>query len=590
MNILITSGRTIAQGNELYYKDRENYSVETGRCFVNPFDLLELDAVAGDSILLSTGTGEEVFTATPCEDVASGTIFLPCGPHANAILHAATRGTGAPDYKWIEGSARRVETLPRSGREILAEEGGAPLPLPEVQSGERAGEAVAIHDVVCPLCGCLCDDLVVRVEGGGVTSVDNACSLGAAKFLSQSRLRKPLVRDGGSWSETSYEEAIRSAADILAEAERPLLFGWSGTSAEAQCIGIHIAEAIGGVIDNCSSICHGPSLLGIQEAGHPGCTLGTVKNRADLVIYWGSNPIESHPRHLSRYTTFVNGRYREEGHHDRTLVVVDIRKTDTAKIADEFIQIRPGGDYAAFAALRAVLRGHAAILPATVAGIRRERLIWLADLCRNAQFGSLFTGIGLTQSPGRYKNVRSAIQFVDELNRYTKFTLTPMRGHWNVNGTNQTFSYLTGYPYGVDFSRGIPCYNPGETTAVDVLSRGEVDACLVIGADPGAHLPRRCNEHLAKIPTIVIDPFVSLTSSFATLHIPVACVGIDCEGTGYRMDSVPIRLRKVLDLGLPTDEEVLSALLERILERGQAGSAVIDERGAATTTRAPVIM
>ncbi|HRD26155.1 MAG TPA: molybdopterin dinucleotide binding domain-containing protein, partial [Methanoculleus sp.] len=92
MNFLITSGRTIAQGNELYYKDRENYSVETGRCFVNPFDLLELDAVAGDSILLSTGTGEEVFTATPCEDVASGTIFLPCGPHANAILHAATRG------------------------------------------------------------------------------------------------------------------------------------------------------------------------------------------------------------------------------------------------------------------------------------------------------------------------------------------------------------------------------------------------------------------------------------------------------------------------------------------------------------------
>ena len=56
------------------------------------------------------------------------------------------------------------------------------------------------------------------------------------------------------------------------------------------------------------------------------------------------------------------------------------------------------------------------------------------------------------------------------------------------------------------------------------------------------------------------------------------------------MDSVPIRLRKVLDLGLPTDEEVLSALLERILERGQAGSAVIDERGAATTTRAPASM
>lgn len=312
-----------------------------------------------------------------------------------------------------------------------------------------------------------------------------------------------------------------------------------------------------------------------------------MKNRADLVIYWGSNPIESHPRHLSRYTTFVNGKFRDEGHHDRTLIVVDIRKTDTAKIADEFIQIKPGGDYAVFSALLAILRGHADVLPASVAGIPRERLIWLADLCRNAQFGSLFTGIGLTQSPGRYKNVRSAIQFIDELNRYTKFTLTPMRGHWNVNGTNQTFSYLTGYPYGVDLSRGIPYYNPGETTIVDLLGRGEVDACLVIGADPGAHLPRRCNEDLARIPTIVIDPFVSLTSSFATLQIPVACVGIDCEGTGYRMDSVPIRLRKVLDLGLPNDEEVLSAMLEHILEREQGNSATVKERASPTAIGVP---
>ncbi len=316
--------------------------------------------------------------------------------------------------------------------------------------------------------------------------------------------------------------------------------------------------------------------MGIQEAGHPGCTLGAVKNRADVVIYWGLEPPHrvAPPRHLSRYTTFVNGKYRDNGHHDRTLVVVDIRETDTAKIADEFIRVKPGADYAVFSALRAILRGHADILPATVGGVLRERLIWLADLCRNTRFGgALFTGgIGLTQSPGRYKNVRNAIQLVDELNRHTKFTLTPMRGHWNVNGTNQTFSYLTGYPpYGVDFSRGTPYYNPpGETTAVDLLRRGEADACLIIGADPpGAHLPRRCNEHLATIPTIVIDPFVSLSTSFADLHIPVACVGIDCEGTGYRMDSVPIRMKKVLSSGLPTDEEVLSEILSRVRERRQ---------------------
>jgi len=246
----------------------------------------------------------------------------------------------------------------------------------------------------------------VRVEGEAVISVDNACALGSEKFLSKSRLTSPILRDGGAWKPTGFEEAVRYAATILGNAERPLLFGWSGTSAEAQCIGIHIAEEIRGVIDNCSSICHGPSIMGIQEAGHPGCSLGVVKNRADVVIYWGSNPIESHPRHLSRYTTFVNGKYRDNGSLDRTLVVVDIRKTDTAKIADEFIRIKPGGDYAVFSALRAILRGHADLLPLSVGGVPRERLIRLADLCRNARFGALFTGIGLTQSPGRYKNVK----------------------------------------------------------------------------------------------------------------------------------------------------------------------------------------
>lgn len=39
------------------------------------------------------------------------------------------------------------------------------------------------------------------------------------------------------------------------------------------------------------------------------------------------------------------------------------------------------------------------------------------------------------------------------------------------------------------------------------------------------------------------------------------------------MDSIPIRLRKVLDLGLPTDEEVLSRILHLI--QGERQSARI---------------
>ena len=58
-----------------------------------------------------------------------------------------------------------------------------------------------------------------------------------------------------------------------------------------------VAEKGGAVLDNCASICHGPSFLAIFDNGYPSCTLGEVKNRADVVVFWGCNPMHAHPRH-----------------------------------------------------------------------------------------------------------------------------------------------------------------------------------------------------------------------------------------------------------------------------------------------------
>ncbi len=67
---------------------------------------------------------------------------------------------------------------------------------------------------------------------------------------------------------------------------------------------------------------------------------------------------------------------------------------------------------------------------------------------------------GSTMSRGKYKNVRNAIELTDELNRHTKFVISPMRGHGNVYGSNEVFTWMTGYPFAVDFARGIAFYNP----------------------------------------------------------------------------------------------------------------------------------
>jgi len=341
-----------------------------------------------------------------------------------------------------------------------------------------------IEDVVCSFCGCLCDDLVVEVDGTRVVSVENGCTLANEKFLGDHRLKTPILRSGNSWTKISYEEAIAETAAILLDADRPLLYGWSGTFGEAQSIGVHLAEILGAVIDNTSTVCHGPSILAIQEVGHPGCTLGQVKNRADVVVYWGANPVDAHPRHMSRYTTYCDGFFRKDAFKERKVIVVDVRETESSNIADEFMKVNPGGDYAVLSALRAIVRGKGDITPARVEGVSREQLFRVADICKSAKFGAFFFGVGLTMAPGKNKNIRNAIELTEELSRHTKFTISPMRGHWNVYGSNEVFTWISGYPYAVDFARGIAFYNPGETTSVDILKREECDACLVVASDP----------------------------------------------------------------------------------------------------------
>ena len=217
-----------------------------------------------------------------------------------------------------------------------------------------------VTSVVCPFCGCLCDDLEVTVKEGKIVNVRKGCAYSLAKFLNytEERLTEPMVRKEGKPVNVGMDEAVERAAQILVEAVYPVLYGWSSTSSEAQRVGIELAEEVGGVIDNTSTVCHGPTVEAFQEMGHVGCTLGQVKNRADLIIYWASNPLQSHLRHMSRYTIGAAGRWRKS-RDDRTLVVVDVRKTYTAKVADYFVQVEPNADYELMSALRMAVKQEA---------------------------------------------------------------------------------------------------------------------------------------------------------------------------------------------------------------------------------------
>ena len=270
---------------------------------------------------------------------------------------------------------------------------------------------------------------------------------------------------------------------------------------------------------------------------------------------------------MGRYSVFARGFFRERGRRDRTVVVVDPRKTATAKLADLHLQVEPNKDYELISAMRSVLRGHE-LNADKVAGIPVDTIYEVVEACKKVQFGQLFFGMGVTMSRGKHRIIDNAINLIIDLNAYTKFGLMPMRGHYNVNGFNQVMSWLTGYPYAVDFTRGYPRYNPGETSTIDLLLRGEIDVMINIASDPGAHFPQKAVEHIAKIPVISIEPHQTPTTELSNIIIPTAITGIEVGGVSYRMDGVPLELKKVIDPpeGILTDEEVFKIMSKKIDE------------------------
>ncbi len=449
-----------------------------------------------------------------------------------------------------------------------------------------------IENVGCPYCGVCCDDLVVTVSDDGrkVLEVENACAIGNEIFhhaSSDNRVQLPRLRQpDGTYKDISYEEAVDYTARVLIKAKKPLIYGFGSTNCEGMAAAAKVAEKAGAVLDNCASICHGSSFLAIFDNGYPSCTLGETKNRADVIVYWGSNPAHAHPRHMSRYSIFPRGFFTGKGHKGRKIIVIDPRYTDTARVADIYVQVKQGHDYDLFNAFRTVIRG--GDIPDEVAGVKKEQILQVADILKKARFGTIFYGMGLCHSDGRNHNVDIAISMTRDLNDFTKWTIMAMRGHYNIAGPGVVWAWTTGYPYCIDMSKKDHAYmNPGETSSIDLAVRDEVDAFVNIGTDAGAHFPIEAVKHLKKHPWITIDPNICMASEISDLHIPVGIVGVEVPGIVYRMDNVPIQYRQVLNPpeGVISDEELFERIHQRICEiEAEEGIAQTGTAAAGTPT------
>jgi formylmethanofuran dehydrogenase subunit B len=417
-------------------------------------------------------------------------------------------------------------------------------------------EETVIEDVACTLCGCVCDDLRITVRNNRILHAQGACELAEPWLLAQNTQTSPTAQLEGRPAD--WDAAIGRAAQILREAKAPLIYGLSRSSTAGQRAAVRLADRLGAIIDTTASRCHAPSIMALQQVGESTCSLGEAKNRCDLVVFWGSNPVKSHPRHLERYSADPQGMFLAQGRRDRRLIVVDTRETETTPLADRFVKVAPGGDFEAIWALRSVVNG--LTLECSAGGVSSADLNHLAQELMSCRSGIVYFGLGLTRHGAPHANVEALLRLVTDLNRHTRFYARRMRIPGDVAGADSVLCWTTGFPFSVNLARGYPRYNPGEYSANEVLERGEADACLLVGSEGVPALSEAAQAMLRRIPTIILDYPTESCSFTPTVSFATAVYGVHQTGTAYRMDETPIPLRVVLTCELPSDADVMSAL------------------------------
>ena len=437
--------------------------------------------------------------------------------------------------------------------------------LPSTSSGPHGhlplSSAQEFTDIACTRCGCVCDDLTLEVSSDRVLAFAPDCSLAKSWFDS---LRQPLSSvpaeiDGVP---STLDAAVEHAARIIQKATSPLFFGLSRSSTDGQRAACELADRIGATIDTTASIGHGPSITAFQNSGESTSTLGEVRHRSDLVIYWACDPLKTHPRHMERFVD-ARGFAVPNGRADRHVVVVDSSPTATSARADTFLQVKKGSDFEVFWTLRALVKG-TQVNVTEVGGVSISALQVLANRMKASHYGAVFFGVDLTESSTGHATVEALLRLVTDLNLFTRFVARRMRIPGDVTGADSVLCWQTGYPFSISLNRGYPRFNPVEYSAGPMLERNEADCVIFVGAERINKFSELAQSHLQKLPVIVLDPPNAASNVRADVRFNTAIYGIHRRATAYRMDEIPIPLRQVIHSTLPSDDEVLRSILQRL--------------------------
>lgn len=272
----------------------------------------------------------------------------------------------------------------------------------------------------CLGCGLACDDIAVTVREGRIVEAVNACELGERWFGDGQVPTLARIRDGG----VTVPTALAEATLVLKTAKRPLVYLGAELSTNAQREACALADVLGARLD---TVTPGELVLAVQERGRCGATLGELRHRADIVVFWGLDPDHAYPRLRSRHLPEREGR--------------------------QYISVDLSAEAAALT--RAAVLGHGTTPLA-------ERLL-------KGKYVAI-----VVDGEQRPDHIEALLALTEALNGPTRAALIILRGGGNRIGAESVLTWQTGYPKSIDFGRGVPRYCPYEPH--------DADAVLVVGS------------------------------------------------------------------------------------------------------------
>ena len=201
-------------------------------------------------------------------------------------------------------------------------------------------------------------------------------------------------------------------------------------TSQAQRAAVALADLLRATVDSATSDPAAGGLLAAQRRGRATATLGEIRNRADVLLFWGVDPNQRYPRFLSRYALEPAGTHVPDGRAGRLVIAVNIGADKGPAEADYTITLEPAEEIAALSVMRAAVLDH----PARDQSPNLASAIGLIGRLTSARYAVLVHDAEPTDVPRNPLRAEGLIALAQALNGPTRAALSSLRAGGNRPG------------------------------------------------------------------------------------------------------------------------------------------------------------